>query len=288
MLGTSKASRVDFVASGGETGHGPSTGRLGRGARHRCPRPRRPDPGFLEPWLEDPGSPIGFDWLCTVAGLDLAYYGTKADADTIRDTRIAQPLIVATGLVTALELFPHPSDAFEQIGAVAGHSVGEIGAAAGARVITAEQAMVLVRERGKAMAQAAAVTPTGMTAVLGGDRDEVLARSNSTASRRPTINGPGQIVAAGTMEQLAALAADPPAKARLMPLQVAGAFHTDHMDPAVGHWPALARWVSRLTTRAPASSPTATARSSTTAATVLRRIVKQIAGRSAGICACRP
>ena len=132
-------------------------------------------PGFLAPWLEDPTFASRFEWLSTVAGLDLAHYGTEADAETIRDTQIAQPLLVATGLIAALELFPHPADAFGQIGAVAGHSVGEITAAAGARAITAEQAMVLVRERGKAMAEAAAVTPTGMTAVLGGDRDEVLA-----------------------------------------------------------------------------------------------------------------
>ncbi|MFC6345167.1 ACP S-malonyltransferase, partial [Nocardioides hankookensis] len=101
-------------------------------------------PGFLQPWLEDPRFASRFDWLSTVAGLDLAHYGTEADADTIRQTEIAQPLLVATGLVAVLEVFPHPSDAFEQVGAVAGHSVGEIAAATGARVITAEQAMVLV------------------------------------------------------------------------------------------------------------------------------------------------
>ncbi|HYF71419.1 MAG TPA: ACP S-malonyltransferase, partial [Nocardioides sp.] len=196
-------------------------------------------PGFLRPWLEDPTFASRFGWLATVAGLDLAHFGTEADAETIRDTRIAQPLLVATGLVAALELFPHPADAFEKVGAVAGHSVGEIAAAAGARVITAEQAMVLVRERGNAMAQAAAVTPTGMTAVLGGDRDEVLAALDKHGLTPANDNGPGQIVAAGTREQLEALAAEPPAKARLMPLSVAGAFHTQHMEPAVGHLAAL-------------------------------------------------
>jgi [acyl-carrier-protein] S-malonyltransferase len=201
-------------------------------------------PGFLQPWLEDRTYASRFSWLSTVAGIDLAHYGTEADAETIRDTRIAQPLLVATGLVTALELFPHPGDAFEQIGAVAGHSVGEIAAAAGARVITAEQAMVLVRERGKAMAEAAAATPTGMTAVLGGDRDEVLATLDKHGLTAANDNGPGQIVAAGTREQLDALADQPPAKARLMPLSVAGAFHTEHMAPAVGHLAALARSVS--------------------------------------------
>ncbi|MBZ5740241.1 acyltransferase domain-containing protein [Nocardioides mangrovi] len=201
-------------------------------------------PGFLSPWLADPTFAARFDWLSTVAGIDLAHYGTEADAEAIRDTRIAQPLLVATGLVAALELFPHPADAFDQIGAVAGHSVGEIAAAAGARVITAEQAMVLVRERGRAMADAAAVTPTGMTAVLGGDREEVLAAIDKHGLTAANDNGPGQIVAAGTMEQLAAFAEEPPAKARLMPLSVAGAFHTRHMEPAVGHLASLARSVS--------------------------------------------
>ena len=201
-------------------------------------------PGFLAPWLEDDTFRTRFEWLSTVAGIDLVHYGTEADADQIRATEIAQPLLVATGLVAALGLFPHPTDAFGRVGAVAGHSVGELTAAAGARVITAEQAMVLVRERGKAMAGAAAATPTGMTAVLGGDRDEVLAAIDKHGLTAANDNGPGQIVAAGTLEQLAAFAEAPPEKARLMPLSVAGAFHTEHMSPAVGHLASLARSVS--------------------------------------------
>jgi [acyl-carrier-protein] S-malonyltransferase len=211
-------------------------------------------PGFLTPWLEDPTFAARMGWLSTVAGLDLVHYGTEADADAIRDTQVAQPLLVATGLVAALELFPHPADAFSLIGGVAGHSVGELTAAAGARVITAEQAMVLVRERGKAMAEAAAVTPTGMTAVLGGDRDEVLATLERHGLTAANDNGPGQIVAAGTEEQLAALADDGPAKARLVPLSVAGAFHTEHMAPAVGHLSRLARSVSVHDPRTPVIS----------------------------------
>lgn len=201
-------------------------------------------PGFLTPWLEDPEFAARMEWLSTVAGIDLVHYGSEADAETIRATEVAQPLLVATGLVAALQLFPHPADAFSQIGAVAGHSVGELTAAAGARVIHAEQAMVLVRERGNAMARAAAATPTGMTAVLGGDRDEVLAALQRHGLTAANDNGPGQVVAAGTLEQLEALAGDPPAKARLMPLSVAGAFHTAHMEPAVGHLARLARSVS--------------------------------------------
>ena len=134
-------------------------------------------------------------------------------------------------------------------------------------MITAEQAMVLVRERGRAMADAAAVTPTGMTAVLGGDRDEVLATLGEHGLTAANVNGAGQIVAAGTLEQLAALAADPPARARgCVPLQVAGAFHTEHMAPAVDDAARRSPARSRRTTRAPGCSPTATAPSSTTAA----------------------
>jgi [acyl-carrier-protein] S-malonyltransferase len=134
------------------------------------------------------------------------------------------------------------------VGAVAGHSVGEIAAAAGARVISAEQAMVLVRERGKAMAAASAITPTGMTAVLGGDRDEVVAKLAEHGLTAANENAPGQVVAAGTMEQLARLADDPPGKARLVPLQVAGAFHTEHMAPAVD---TLARYARAISTHDP-------------------------------------
>jgi [acyl-carrier-protein] S-malonyltransferase len=201
-------------------------------------------PGFLRPWLAEPTFAARFDWLSTVAGIDLAHYGSDADEDAIRDTQIAQPLLVASTLVTALTLFPHPADAYTKLGAVAGHSVGEIAAATGARVISAEHAMVLVRERGKAMAEAAAATPTGMTAVLGGDREQVLATIERHGLVAANDNGPGQVVAAGTVEQLAAFAADPPAKAKLRPLSVAGAFHTPHMAPAVEHVAGLARSVS--------------------------------------------
>jgi [acyl-carrier-protein] S-malonyltransferase len=204
-------------------------------------------PGFLTPWVENPVFRDRLVWLSAVAGLDLVHYGTEADADTIRDTAVAQPLLVASSLLAALELFPHPADAFEQVGAVAGHSVGELAAAAGARAITAEQAMVLVRERGRAMADAAKTTPTSMTAVLGGDRDEVLAKLAEHGLTAANDNGPGQIVAAGTLEQLEALAGDPPAKARLTPLSVAGAFHTEHMAPAVGHLEKLAADVATRT-----------------------------------------
>jgi [acyl-carrier-protein] S-malonyltransferase len=201
-------------------------------------------PGFLSPWVELPGFEDRLNWLSACAGLDLVQFGTKADADTIRDTAIAQPLLVASGLVSALELFPHPADALKVVGAAAGHSVGEITAAAGAGVISAEQAMVLVRERGKAMAAASAATPTGMVAVLGGDEEIVLKKIAEYGLTPANMNGAGQTVAAGTLDQLAAFQADPPEGARLRPLSVAGAFHTDHMAPAVATLERFARAVS--------------------------------------------
>lgn len=202
-------------------------------------------PGFLAPWLEDATFATRFASLSEAAGLDLAHFGTEADAETIRDTRIAQPLLVATGLA-AFDLLGGTAD---RVGAVSGHSVGELAAAAAAGAVTAQEAMVLVRERGNAMAEAAAVTPTGMTAILGGDRDEVLASLGKHGLTPANDNGPGQIVAAGTREQLEALAGDPPARARLTQLSVAGAFHTEHMAPAVGH---LEKFASDLSTGEPA------------------------------------
>lgn len=191
-------------------------------------------PGFLTPWLELPHFEDRMKWLGTVAGIDLIAHGTTSDEDTIRDTAVAQPLIVSAGMVSLLNLFPHPGEAFSKVAVGAGHSVGEITAAAAAHVISAEQAMVLVRERGNAMAAASAATPTGMSAVLGGERDEVIAKLAQHGLTPANENGAGQIVAAGTLEQLSALEADPPAGARVRPLSVAGAFHTKHMAPAVG------------------------------------------------------
>lgn len=190
-------------------------------------------PGFLAPWLELPGAADRLAGWSAAAGLDLVRFGTTADADEIRDTKVAQPLLVAAGLLSAGELGGTP-------GLVAGHSVGEITAAVLAGVLTAQDAMTFVAARGRAMAEAAAVTATGMSAVLGGDPDAVVAHLAALGLTPANVNGAGQIVAAGTADQLAALAADRPEKARVIPLKVAGAFHTAHMAPAVATLEALA------------------------------------------------
>lgn len=228
-------------------------------------------PGFLTPWLELEEFKQRFEELSSISGLDLVHYGTVADADTIRDTKVAQPLLVATGIATApLLLGDGPV-----IGAVSGHSVGEITAAAIAGGLSDEDAMTLVRERGNAMAEAAAQTPTGMTAVLGGVRDDVLETLERHGLTPANDNGAGQIVAGGTVEELAALAEEPPNRAKLAPLSVAGAFHTRHMAPAVEHVTAVAESLSP-------QSPTVTVISNrdgeavTDGADLLERIVGQI------------
>jgi [acyl-carrier-protein] S-malonyltransferase len=190
-------------------------------------------PGFLSAWLELPGFAERLGAWSELAGVDLVRYGTTADADEIRDTAIAQPLLVAAAIAAAEALFGGLDQAQVHTGATAGHSVGELGAGVIAGVLTAEDAMRLVRVRGQAMAKAAATEATGMTAVLGGDEAEVLDSIEKHGLTPANINGAGQVVAAGTLDQLAAFAADPPARARLRPLQVAGAFHTRHMAPAV-------------------------------------------------------
>ncbi|MEU9293318.1 ACP S-malonyltransferase [Streptomyces sp. NPDC048266] len=204
-------------------------------------------PGFLTPWLELPGAADRVAAWSDAIGLDLAHYGTKADADEIRDTAVAQPLLVAAGLLSAAALGAGTSsaDAAGTPGVVAGHSVGEFTAAALAGVLDDTAALRLVRTRGLAMAEAAAITPTGMSALLGGDPDVTVAHLEKLGLTPANVNGAGQIVAAGTLEQLAALEADKPEGVRrVVALQVAGAFHTHHMAPAVAKLEAAAKELS--------------------------------------------
>ncbi|WP_338778397.1 ACP S-malonyltransferase [Streptomyces sp. DG1A-41] len=191
-------------------------------------------PGFLSSWLDFPGVRGALEAWSDAAGLDLIRYGTEADAEEIRDTAVAQPLLVAAGLASAYMLFDDPAELPRKVGAIAGHSVGEITAASLAGVLPHEEALRLVRTRGLAMAEAAAVTETGMAALLGGDPEVTVPHLEKLGLTPANINGAGQIVAAGTKEQLAALEADKPEGVRkVVALKVAGAFHTHHMAPAV-------------------------------------------------------
>jgi len=182
-------------------------------------------PGMLASWLEDPKQAELLSSWSENIGLDLLHLGTTADADEIKDTANAQPLIVAAGLLSANAL-----NAAGKFSYVAGHSVGEITAASIAGALTPLDAMKLVRARGVEMAKAAATTPAGMSAVLGGDRDVVLKAISDLGLVAANDNGGGQIVAAGSLDALAQLA---PEGARVRALAVAGAFHTSYMQPAV-------------------------------------------------------
>jgi len=225
-------------------------------------------PGMLLPWIADPANAELLGQWSQAIDLDLLHLGTRADAEEIRDTANAQPLIVAAGLLSAGAL-----DLEGKFSYVAGHSVGEITAAALAGVLTPVDALRLVRVRGLEMAKAAAATQSGMAAVLGGDREVVLAAIAQAGLVAANDNGGGQIVAAGDLDALASLA---PEGARVRALQVAGAFHTHFMSPAVE---AFSDFASTITT----SDPTVGVLSNrdgqvmASGSEILNRIVSQVA-----------
>ncbi|MGA5303819.1 acyltransferase domain-containing protein [Nucisporomicrobium flavum] len=183
-------------------------------------------PGFLSPWLTLPGTAARLRWWSALAGVDLLHLGTEADADEIKDTARTQPLLVAAALLAGEHLPLH------DVGLVAGHSVGELAASALAGVLPAEAAITLAGVRGREMAAACALEPTGMSAVLGGDADTVVAAIEQHGLYPANRNGAGQIVAAGAVDALAKFGEEPPAGSRVRPLAVAGAFHTPYMAPA--------------------------------------------------------
>ncbi|MCD7439600.1 ACP S-malonyltransferase [Streptomyces lincolnensis] len=234
-------------------------------------------PGFLTPWLDLPGVRGAIEAWSDAVGLDLVRYGTEGDAEEIRDTAVAQPLLVAAGLASAYALFDDPADLPRTVGAVAGHSVGELTAAGLAGVLPDEEIVRLVRARGLAMAEAAAITATGMSALLGGDPAVSVAHLEKLGLTPANVNGAGQIVAAGTLEQLAVLNEDKPEGVRkVIPLKVAGAFHTHHMAPAVD---ALAKAAEALTPADPKLPYVSNkdGRTVGTGAEVLTRLVGQVA-----------
>jgi len=184
-------------------------------------------PGMFNSWIQDPTlKDLVISWSDSI-GLDLLHLGTVADAEEIKDTANAQPLIVAASLLGAHAL------GIKNYAVTSGHSVGEIAAAALSGAITHGDALTLVRSRGVEMAKAAVASPSGMSAVLGGDRTDVLAAISALDLVAANDNGAGQIVAAGQLQALATLGENPPAGARVRALAVAGAFHTQFMQPAV-------------------------------------------------------
>jgi [acyl-carrier-protein] S-malonyltransferase len=229
-------------------------------------------PGMLLPWLDLPDARDRVASWSERTGLDLLRLGTTATAEEIRDTAVAQPLLTAAALLTADAVTGGAAP-----DAVCGHSVGELSALAVAGVITADEAVSLATLRGAAMASAAAVRPTGMSAVLGGDAEAVQAAVAAAGLSVATVNVAGQVVVGGSREALDAFAAAPPAGARVRPLDVAGAFHTAAMAPAAE---ALAAAVARLR----AGTPTCTVVANADGAAVpdgedlLQRLVGQLTG----------
>jgi [acyl-carrier-protein] S-malonyltransferase len=228
-------------------------------------------PGFLAPWLEDKTLRDLLDIWSERIELDLYHLGCTAEAEEIRNTANAQPLIVAAGLLGVKALGSNFSFSM-----TAGHSVGEITSAAIADVLSDENAMALVRERGLAMAVAAAQSTTGMSAVLGGERSEVLTAIAERGLFAANDNGAGQIVAAGDLIALAQLGESPPAGARVRALAVAGAFHTHYMQPALNH---LADFARSLEVKNPVVTLVSNKDGEVvnTGSQVLARIVNQIA-----------
>jgi [acyl-carrier-protein] S-malonyltransferase len=200
-----------------------------------CPGQGAQTPGFLSPWLELDAFRSKIEALSQSSGIDLIKHGTISDADTIRDTAVAQPLIVSAGIASAHVLLAGQSAKDAGVSGIAGHSVGEITAAAVAGVFSGDTAMKFVVTRGNAMAGAAALEQTSMAAVLGGAEPEVLSALAALDLEPANRNGAGQIVAAGSAANIAELQANPPAGSRVIALQVAGAFHTRFMQPAVSN-----------------------------------------------------
>ena len=190
-----------------------------------CPGQGAQKTGFLSSFLELDTFSAQIDELSTASGIDLRLHGTESDDETIKDTAVAQPLLVASAIACAAELGVSPA-------VVAGHSVGEIAAAQIAGVFTPDDAMRFVKVRADGMAAAAATTPTGMSAVVGGQPEDVLAAIEAAGASPANVNGGGQTVAAGSLDTLEALAENPPERARVISLAVAGAFHTEYMAPA--------------------------------------------------------
>ena len=228
---------------------------------------------MLKPWLALEGAEERVATWSEVARLDLLRLGTTADAAEIKDTAVTQPLVVALTLLVAEELACRvdlPADA-----PVAGHSVGELTAAAVAGTLTADEAIMLAAVRGREMAAACALEPTGMSAVLGGDPDEVLAVLAVLGLEPANRNGAGQVVAAGPVDALAALAEQRPDRTRVAALPVAGAFHTRFMAPAEQ---ALAEYATQFTAKNPARPVLSNADGEvvTDGAELLRRLVAQV------------
>ena len=240
-----------------------------------CPGQGSQTPGLLRDWLEIEGAREFLQSLSDAAEIDLISLGTSADAEEIKDTAVAQPLIVATALLTAQVLSKELGPVHSWADVVAGHSVGEFAAAAIAKSLTAQEATAFVGVRGRAMAQAANQNDTGMSAVIGPNPDETIENIKAAGLTPANVNGAGQVVAAGLLTDLDTFAQTPPEKTRVIPLSVAGAFHTEFMVPAQ---PAVAEFADSLSPADPRLTLLSNADGNpvTSGSQMVQRLVSQI------------
>lgn len=192
-------------------------------------------PRMFRPWLRDPRTACLLASWSHAADVDLVHLGTKAGAEEIAQTENTQPLLVAQAMII-LDYLPLAAAQW----VVAGHSVGELAAAAFAGVLAPEDAVSLARARGMAMAHACSLAPTTMAAVIGGAPEVVISHLHGIGLTVANHNGAGQVVAAGLVEDVECLKQDPPKGTAVRQLAVAGAFHTSYMQSAQTEFAAAA------------------------------------------------
>jgi [acyl-carrier-protein] S-malonyltransferase len=185
--------------------------------------------GMYSPWITDQTNNEIVKKYSDLIDLDLFHYGTVASQPEITATNIAQPLLTALAFMSFNRLNIKSNENI----IYSGHSVGEFSAACLAGFYSDETAMKLVSVRGKAMAEAAASnSATGMSAVLGGDKAEIIKHIEQFDLVPANVNSSGQIVASGLLTNLEKLSANPPASTKVRKLDVAGAFHSQFMKSA--------------------------------------------------------
>lgn len=226
---------------------------------------------MLTPWLELDGARARVTQWSQHCGLDLIRLGIEAGAEEIQDTAITQPLIVAASLLA----FEHLPQDFPAHGPVAGHSIGELAAAAIAGVFSPDDAIALAAVRGAEMAKACALEPTSMAAVMLGDPERVVQWLHDQGLEAANQNGAGQIVASGSAAAIDKIVAEPLEGTKVRPLKVAGAFHTHYMAPAEK---ALRAYAENITPADPTRPLLSNADGTvvTSGAEMLQRLVEQV------------
>jgi [acyl-carrier-protein] S-malonyltransferase len=179
-----------------------------------------------------------FDRAHALLGIDLRRLCIEGPAEALEATDVSQPAIFVAGLAALESLKVANPDVVASCEGAAGLSLGEYTALVFAGAMDFEAGLQVVRRRGQAMQAAARATPSGMMSVLGLDEPAVdeLCRRVAPSGRlwKANLLGPGNIVVSGesaALDQVAAVATELGAM-KVVPLAVAGAFHSELMKPA--------------------------------------------------------